>query len=96
MLNNYKPVSNLPYVSKVIERVVASRLIDHMQHHSFGVPLRSAYRQYRSMEKALVYVVDDILLSLDKKQSVLLVLLDLSAAFNTVDHGLLLGRLQLE
>ncbi len=93
VLNNYRPVSNLPFISKVIERVIASQLNAHIQEHSLGEPLQSAYRQSHSTETALIYVVNDLLLCLDRKQSVLLVLLDLSAAFDTVDHAALLDRL---
>ena len=92
VLTNYRSVSNLPYISKVIERVVASQLHDHMECHSLAKPLQSAYRQYHLTKTALTYVVNDILVSLNQKQSVLLVLHDLSATFDTVDHSLLLNQ----
>ncbi len=92
-LNNYRPVSNLPFLSKVIERVVAAQLTEYMTKNSLTEPLQSAYRQHHSTETALVHVLNDILLSLDKKKSVFLILLDLSAAFDTVDHKLLIDRI---
>ena len=52
-----------------------------------------AYRQFHSTETALTCVMNDILLALDQRKSVFLVLLDLSAAFDTIDNQLLLGRL---
>ncbi len=93
-LNNYRPVSNLPFVSKIIECVIAACLNNHIDRHSLGEPLQSAYRQCHSTETALVYVINDLLISLDCKQSVLLVLLDLSVAFDMVDHALLLDCLR--
>jgi exonuclease III len=92
-LKNYRPVSNLTYLSKVIERVVAKRLLDHMENHSLHEPLQSAYKKYNSTETALLKVQNDILCAIDGKKVVLLVLLDLSAAFDTVDHDILLTRL---
>ncbi len=93
VLNNYRPVSNLPYLSKIIERVVATQLQGYLTENSLLEPLQSAYREHHSTETALTYVLSDILMSLDQKKSVFPVLLDLSAAFDTVDHGLLINRL---
>ena len=92
-LNNYQPVSNLTYISKVIERVVAAQLNEHLAANSSNEVYQSAYRQFHSTETALTCVMNDILLALDQRKSVFLVLLDLSAAFDTIDHQLLLGRL---
>jgi hypothetical protein len=92
---HYRPVSNLPYVSKLVERVVMARLNEHMSAHSLREPLQSAYRPGHSIETALVKVFDDILCAVDSKKCVLLVLLDMSAAFDTIDHNIMLQRLQL-
>ena len=89
---NYRPVSNLKFLSKVLERVVASRLQDHLDRHSLTEPLQSAYRKHHGTESALIKVHNDILLSLDSKHAVFLVLLDLSAAFDTIDNDLLIHR----
>ncbi len=91
ILNNYRPVSNLPFLSKVVERVVASQLTEYLNEVLLIEPLHSAYRQYHSTETV---VMNDILMSLNQMRAVLLVLLDLSAAFDTVDHKLLTGRLR--
>ena len=80
-LSNYRPVSNLPFLSKIMERVVVARLKEHMSEHS----LCEAYKAGHSAETALVRVKNDILTSMDKNQCVLLVLVDLSAAFDTVN-----------
>ena len=94
-LSNYRPVSNLPFLSKIMERVVDARLKEHiMSEHSLCEGMQSAYKAGHSTETALVRVKNDILASMDKNQCVLLVLLDLSAAFDTVNHSKLLRVLQ--
>ena len=94
VLKNYRPVSNLPFLSKVLERVVAKRLVQYMENNNLQYPFQSAYRKHHCVETALLRVQSDILTAIDKKQCVLLVLLDLSAAFDTIDHKILLTRLQ--
>ena len=91
---NFRPVSNLKYISKLIEKAVAVQLNDHLACNDLHVPFQSAYRSCHSTESALMRVHNDIMISLDSGNSVLLVLLDLSAAFDTVNHDLLLSRLE--
>ena len=93
VLANYRPVSNLPFLSKVLERVVLNQLNDYIASNNLQENLQSAYRQYHSTETALVRVHHDILLSMGQQKACLLVLLDLTAAFDTVDHALLLDVL---
>jgi hypothetical protein len=93
VFKNYRPVSNLTFTSKLTEKVVASRVESHMVTNGLHELLQYAYKQYHSVETALTRVQNDILLALDNKQCVLLVLLDLSAAFDTVDHSIMLQRL---
>lgn len=90
-LKNYRPVSNLPFVSKVIERVVALQLNTHLEQNHLLDPLQSAYRRKHSTETALlrVHIADAV----DKGHCVILILHDLSAAFDTIDHAKLLARL---
>ena len=64
-----------------------------MAYNNLNEPFQSAYRKFHIVESALLRAQNDVLLSLDKGQSVLLVLLDLSAAFDTIDHGKLLSTL---
>lgn len=90
ILKNYRPVSNLTYLSKIIERVVAKRMHTHMDINDLHELLQSAYKGLHSCETALVRVHNDILRAVDRGQCVVLVLLDLSAAFDTVDHGKML------
>ena len=93
ILNNYRPVSNLPYLSKTIERVVAARLSAHMSECDHCVSNQSAYKANHSVETALVCVQNDILRAMDNQNVVIMLLLDLLAAFDTVDHNVMLHRL---
>ena len=91
---NYRPVSNLSFISKILERVVASRLLKHLEEEQLLEKLQSAYRPNHSMETALVRVQNDILMNMEQQKVTILVLLDLSAAFDTVHHKTLLDHLQ--
>ena len=91
---NYRPVSNLPYVSKLLERVIAEQLLDHLNENSYLDKFQSAYRPGFSCETALLKVVNDSLIDINTGNLVLLVLLDLSAAFDTINHEFLLNRLK--
>ena len=93
VLNNYRPVSNLPFVSKIIEKVVDARLEEHLRENDLHEPLQSAYRKHHSTETALIKIQSDVLQALDSGRVAALVLLDLSAAFDTIDHSILIERL---
>lgn len=90
---NYRPVSNLAFLGKVIEKVVALRLVDYLDTNQLDEPFQSAYRRHHGTETGLLRIQNDILTALDKNQGALLLLLDLSAAFDTIDHPVLLDRL---
>jgi len=92
-LSNYRPISNLSFVSKCIEKVVAARLKIHVHNVNLDELFQSAYKKGHSTETALLRVHNDILQEIDNKGCVILMLLDLSAAFDTVDHTILLERL---
>ena len=85
--------TNLKVISKIIEKVVAVRLQKYLEANQLNEPLQSAHKPFHSCETALVRVHNDILVSVDKRHCVMLLLLDLSAAFDTVDHDILLTRL---
>ena len=93
-LKNYRPILNLSFLSKLIERVIAARFSSHLSSHNLMSKLQSAYRKFHSSETALLYVQNDILASLDAGHSTALLLLDLLAAFDTIDHSILTHRLQ--
>ena len=92
-LNNFRPVSGLNFVSKLIEKIVASQIKSHMQNSSISNNLQSAYKCGNSTETALLYIQNDILSAQVHGELTALSLLDLSAAFDTIDHDLFLSRL---
>jgi len=91
---NYRPVSNLPFIAKCLEKTVCSRLNEHLLSNNLHEAMQFAYRKFHSTETALLKVQGDILGALDQGHSVALILLDLSAAFDTLQHDTLLRRLQ--
>ena len=92
-LKNYRPVSNLPFLSEILEKIVLSQLKEHLLSNNLLDPKQSAYREFHSTETALLKVTNDILLSGDEGKVSVLTLLDLSAAFDTIDHSILCNRL---
>ena len=92
-LKNYRPISQLPFISKALEKIVSSQLQKYMSLNSLHEPLQSAYKPGHSTETAILKVKNDIDYALGNRKGVLLVLLDLSAAFDTVDHSILLKRM---
>ena len=94
ILKNYRPVSNLSFLSKVLERIVLARISPFLQCNKLLDNHQSAYRANHSIETALLKVESDILTAMDHGRVVALVLLDLSAAFDTVDHCILIARMK--
>lgn len=93
ILKNYRPVSNLSFLSKILEKVVSKNMTEYKSTYNLHQPLQSAYRSHHSTETALLKVQNDILHAMDDGCCVFLVLLDLSAAFDTVDHSTMISRL---
>ena len=91
--SNLRPIGNLQYVSKLTKRAVFKQTHPHMEKHGLYPLLQSAYRKYHSSQTALLKAHNDILMNVVSRHMTLLVLLDLSAAFDTVDHDVLLNRL---
>ena len=88
-LKNYRLVSNLSFISKILEKIVANKLQAHIKINHLSNPLQSAYRKHHSTESALLKVHNDIIISMDKGEVTALILLDLSATFDTIDHATL-------
>ena len=94
IFNNLRPISNLAFMSKLIESAVCNQYKAHLKRHGLAELYQSAYKEKHSVETALICVQNNIVCALDDKKSVLLVLLDLSAAFDTVDHNALMKVLE--
>ena len=92
-MKNYRPVSNLSALSKVLEKVVVNQLNPHTNSSNTSNQYQSAYRTFHSTETALLKIHSDILASIDAGRITALALLDLVAAFDTIDHTILLRRL---
>ena len=80
-------------MSKILERIVLAQLLSHLHHHNLLSATQSAYRPRHSTETALLKMVDDILAALDSGNISSLIMLDLSCAFDTIDHEILVHRL---
>ena len=92
-LNNYRPISNLTIISKILERVVASQLTSYLSQYNILNKFQSAYTAHKSTETALTYILSDLHLSSSHKDGSILTLLDLSSAFDTLDHKIMISRL---
>lgn len=90
---NYRPITNVAFLSKTLERVAASQTLNYLVPNGLLASFQSAYRSCHSTETALLRVFNDILTAIDQQQEVVLVLLDLSSAFDTIDHEVLISRL---
>ena len=93
LLKNYHPISNLSFLSKILEKVILHKLFAHLQANNLSNPFQSAYRVGHSTETVLLHVVNDILSALDNDSISVLLLLDFSVAFDTIDHQILLSCL---
>ena len=92
--SSYRPISNLSLLSKLLEHLVAQLLQQYLCTAGLLPTLQSAFRPLHSTETALLRVLSDILAAVDRGEFAALVLLDRSAAFDMVDHDILLQRLQ--
>lgn len=87
--SSYRTITNVAFLSKILERVVATQTINNLLANDLLAKLQSAYRRFHSTETALLRVFNDIFCAIDRHQEVVLVLLDLSSAFDTIDHSVL-------
>ena len=90
-LSSFRPVSNLTFISKIMENIILDQLLEHMQAVDALPDEQSAYRRLYSTETVMCSVVNDLLSTLDDGKCAILILLDLSAAFDTVVHDMLLN-----
>ena len=92
--SNYRPISNLKFLAKIIEKCVSLQLNAYLENNDLHAFNQSGYRKWHSCETALTKIHDDILIVSDKDTNVVMLLLDLSAAFDTIDHAKLLHKLK--
>ncbi|KXJ21300.1 putative RNA-directed DNA polymerase from transposon X-element [Exaiptasia diaphana] len=90
--SNFRHISNVAFLSKTVERVAATQDLNYLESNGLMAKFQSAYRCFHST--ALLRVFNDMLTAIDQQQEVVLVLLDLSSAFDTIDHEALISRLQ--
>ena len=94
MFNNFRPVSLLSFISKLTERVVHMRINSHLDSNSLNNNSQYGYKKHHGCDTMILKLIDDIFVAVDKKFGVVMLIIDLSAAFDTVDHRLLLNMLQ--
>ena len=92
---SFRPVSNISFLSKIIERIVAGRLLTYMKRNNLLPQYQSGFRAGHSTETLLIRLLSDFHQAMDDGKVTLLALLDVSAAFDTVDFDILLRRLSL-
>ena len=92
-MRNYRPISNLTFLSKILECAVLDQLLPFLEQNNIVTKYQSAYRKLHSTETTLCRLYNDVVLNSCSGRATLLVLLDLSAAFDTIDHDLLLSDL---
>ena len=90
---NYRPIDNVTFLSKILERIVANQLILYLDKHELFPSHQSGFRKNHSTETLLVRLLSDFYGAMDRGQVTLLALFDVSAAFDSVDHPILLQRL---
>ena len=93
--SNYRLISHLPLLSKILERIVSKQLIAHVNNNNLFDPFQSAFRKGHSTETAFLPITDTILSTLNSNTCYQLIILDLSYAFDTLDHNILISRLTL-
>ena len=94
IFKNYRPVSNLPAISKPIEKVAIKQIQDHSDENNTTHTHQSAYKVNHSCETALLFLHNEILSSFEKQEMPNLCAIDLSAAFDTVDHGIMISTME--
>lgn len=92
--NNYRPISGLSYLSKLLERVVVNQITKYLNNHKLLSKYQSAYRRFHSTETALLRILSDMINAVEDGKVALVAILDMSAAFDTVNHEILIHKLK--
>ena len=91
--SNYRLVSNLTFLSKVFEKAALNQLVAHFDNNNLMLDYQSAYRANRSCETVILKLVNDLLWAMENKYVTTMIAINLNAAFDTVDHDILLDTL---
>ena len=94
LMKNYRPVSNLCFLSKLVKCYMLKQLINHCNTNCLIPNFQPAYRENYSTETSLIRMCNDILWSMEKQHITMMVTLDLTVTFDTVDHNTLINILQ--
>ena len=93
-LSNWRPICDLPFLAKVVEKILLNQIEQHLNRNELYGKYQSAYRRFHSCETAVTKICSDIQLDIYKKKYVLFIMLDSSSAFDTVDHDRLINKLK--
>ena len=93
ILSNYRPLSQLSLLSKILEKVIYKQLIFYLDYNDLFDNYQSAYRKHHSTETSIIALTDSLHHSLDNHKSLQLLFIDMTAAFDTIDFNILLSRL---
>ena len=93
-INNYRPISILSTINKIFEKILHTRLTNYIENFNLLYKYQFGFRKNHSTEHALIEIVDQIRFSIDNSQLTCGIFIDLSKAFDTVDHNILLGKLE--
>jgi retron-type reverse transcriptase len=94
VFDNYRPISLLPTISKVIEKIMHAQILDHFNKYNLMFNGQYGFRQNHSTELAALEVIDQIVCQMDKNEIPLNIFLDLSKAFDCINHNILLFKLK--
>src|SRR6218665_314064 len=87
--SSYRSIANVTFISKIIEKLVASQLFDYWNMNNLLPPCQSGFHKGHSNESLLLRLLSDIYGAMDRSEVTLLALFDVSAAFDSVDHDIL-------
>ena len=94
MVNNYRPISLLSNLNKILEKIVHSRLYNFLERHQCIYPLQFGFRRRHSTDHALIEITETIRQALDNKKFACGIFIDLQKAFDTVNHDILIDKLE--